>query len=563
MIIDLAREERFSLGMLQVRPSTREVVAGDESQVVEPRIMQVLVALARRRGEVVSRDELTTSCWGGRIVGEDAISRCIAGVRRLAEAYGGFKLETVPRVGYRLSVDEAPVGASDAPEAAAPARKPAIYVLPFTNMSGDPEQAYFTEGVSEDIITDLSKCAEIAVISRRGSNQYKEESLDYSKIAADLNVDYILEGSVRKSGGRVRISAKLIDVANNVHAWSERYDRDISDIFAIQDEIAQSIVAALRLKLLPGEKQAIERRGTDNPDAYELFLMARQLYLKGRMGSPSGRAAMVRLCEGAVRFDSQYAPAWALMGLAQAVTAAFVAGPRTGGLEAAERALALDGRLAEAHVAKARVLMNLGDNDGARVEFNIALALNPQSPDANFNVGLLYLFQNEYKAAIPYLETAALLLAESQEPVISLITAFRAMGDADGARRGAELLRERSQKVLAHDPDDGKAMGLLAWALAVLGEHDRARELISRGMMVDPDNYEMHANFARALGAMGELDASLNILEPLLEGIDQFRLNAFLSAPDIDVVRDHPRFKALVAAAASRLARGTDAAHGP
>jgi len=167
----------------------------------------------------------------------------------------------------------------------APAREVArftICVLPFANMSGDPEQEYFSDGISEDIITDLSKVSALAVISRNSAFMYKDKHVDVPKVARELKVTHVLEGSVRKAGGRLRISAQLIDGATNSHVWAERYDRDTTDIFAIQDEISEAIVKALKLSLLPEEKKAIERRGTDNADAHNLYLMARQTYVTGQ-----------------------------------------------------------------------------------------------------------------------------------------------------------------------------------------------------------------------------------------------------------------------------------------
>ena len=168
-------------------------------------------------------------------------------------------------------------GASPAPPAAAPAvPRLAICVLPFANMSGDAEQEYFSDGISEDIITDLNKVSALSVVARNTAFGFKGKQVDIPLIARQLKVSHILEGSVRKAGQRVRISAQLVDGSTGNHVWAERYDRDLNDIFALQDEISQAIVKALKLKLLPEEKKAIEQRGTDNVEAYNLFLMARQ-----------------------------------------------------------------------------------------------------------------------------------------------------------------------------------------------------------------------------------------------------------------------------------------------
>src|SRR6202167_4869970 len=161
-----------------------------------------------------------------------------------------------------------------------------ICVLPFANMSGDPEQEYFSDGISEDIITDLGKVSALSVVARTTAFTFKGKSAKAPDVARDLNVGHVLEGSVRKAGNRVRITAQLIDGAAGDHIWAERYDRDLTDIFALQDEISEAIVAALKLKLLPQEMQAIAHRGTDSVEAYDLYLVARSYYLTGNYGDP-------------------------------------------------------------------------------------------------------------------------------------------------------------------------------------------------------------------------------------------------------------------------------------
>src|SRR5436305_8838585 len=171
-----------------------------------------------------------------------------------------------------------------------------ICVLPFVNMSGDAEQEYFSDGISEDIITDLSKVSALHVVSRNTAFTFKGKPVDVRRVAGQLNVSHVLEGSVRKAAGRVRITAQLIDGSNDSHVWAERYDRDLNDIFAIQDEISHAIVDALRIKLLPEEKKAIEQHGTDNVDAYNLFLMARESFVTGFEADERRNKAIIRLC---------------------------------------------------------------------------------------------------------------------------------------------------------------------------------------------------------------------------------------------------------------------------
>src|SRR5262249_388118 len=223
--IDLAREPGFTMGTMQVRPASAEVIIAGERRALQPRVMQVLVALSRRNGDVVSRDELVEMCWEGLSVSEDAISRCIAQLRRLAEQGGAFAIETVPRLGYRLDITQAapvtpePSAAPSAPRAAAMT----IAVLPFVNMSSDPEQEFFSDGITEDIITDLARWPTFSVSSRYSTARFKGQPIDPEQIKRELAVRFFVEGSVRKMADRIRITAQLIDAESGHHVWAERY----------------------------------------------------------------------------------------------------------------------------------------------------------------------------------------------------------------------------------------------------------------------------------------------------------------------------------------------------
>ena len=257
-------------------------------------------------------------------------------------------------------------------------RKLSICVLPFANMSGDPEQEYFSDGISEDIITDLSKVSALFVIARNTAFGFKGKSPNVKEVAHQLDVSHVLEGSVRKAGGRVRITAQLIEGATGGHLWAERYDRDLTDIFALQDEISEAIVAALKLKLLPEEKQAIEQRGTDNADAYNLYLMARSYRLTGNDGDPRRDEAIERLIRRAVDIDPGYAQAWALMASGQYALRRSHGRAGDGGRAALDRALALNPDLAEARAINARMLSDTGRHEEAAAEIAVALRLDPE-----------------------------------------------------------------------------------------------------------------------------------------------------------------------------------------
>jgi adenylate cyclase len=434
-------------------------------------------------------------------------------------------------------------------------RRLSICVLPFANMSGDPEQEYFSDGISEDIITDLSKVSALWVAARNTAFTFKGKHVDAPQIARQLKVSHLLEGSVRKAGGRVRITAQLIDGATGGHIWAERYDRDLNDIFALQDEISQAIVAALKLKLLPEEKKAIEQRGTTDPEAYKLYLMARQFSISGNFGNIRRSEAIIRLCRRAIEIDPNYARPWAMMASAQINLRFFFGKEGDDGLAAAERALELDGNLAEAHSAKAQVLRQNARFDDALREIEIAIRLDPESYDVNRAAGQLYYVMRRFDEAIIHFEKAAAIAETDYSAAGMLVSCHTAIGDKEGARRAARRALERCEKIVALEPDNGSALGFAVGALGALGEAERAKEWAERAILLDPDNVNLRYNFACTLIVdLREFDAALDLLGPRFEQMPIEVLNWVKADPDLDPIRDHPRFKAMLAATEARLA---------
>jgi adenylate cyclase len=438
-----------------------------------------------------------------------------------------------------------------------PASQYSICVLPFANMSGEFEQEYFSDGISEDIITDLTKISALSVVARNTAFTFKGKPVRVTDVARELNVSHVLEGSVRKSGGRVRITAQLIDGAAGDHIWAERYDRELTDIFAIQDEISAAIVGALKLKLLPQEKKAIEQqRGTSNPEAYDLYLMAREYWISGNYGDSRRDQVILRLCKSAVEIDPGYARAWALMALVQADMRYQGTELVEDGIAAAETALKLNPDLAEPHCVKAKVYALAGRHEEANAEIAIAVELDPDSWDVNREAASVMFRQDRIAEAAPYFARAAELVETDCRSVGMMVCCYRGLGDSASAEQAARLLVERAERAIAQDKSNGAALAIGAGGLAELGETERAKEWMRRALLVDPDNRLLHYNLACAClsAAMNDHDSAIDLLRPYLTHANAGQMRHLAADPDIDPLREDPRFQAMLAEAKARIA---------
>jgi adenylate cyclase len=468
------------------------------------------------------------------------------------------QLEELLRAIIKMGAPDARPASSEAPRAAAaPAESAAKYsicVLPFVNMSGDPEQEYFSDGITEDIITDLSKVSALLVIARNTAFTFKGKVMDVKEVAKALGVTHVMEGSVRKAGDRVRITAQLIDADTGGHAWADRYDRDLTDIFAIQDEISKAIVAALRLKLLPQEKKAIETRGTSSVDAYNLYLMARQQWTEGSLGDIRRQEAIVRICTQALSFDQNYAQAWALMALAQSQLR-FWHGLEVDPAPAADKALAINPDLAEARCVKAHLLEEQGQLDDASREIEAAVRLDPESWEVNREAARLYFRQGRVRDAIGYFEKAVALQESDWHNALMLLTCYSGLGDSEQLMRAARITAERTEKAIAKDPSNSTVLAAGANAQAVLGEDQKALDWLNRALLLDPDNLIMRYNLGCGLANwLKDGDRAIEVLGPYFETtLSATHIRHAEVDPDLDPIRDNPRFKKLLADAKQRL----------
>ena len=429
-----------------------------------------------------------------------------------------------------------------------------ICVLPFVNMSGEPEQEYFSDGISEDITTDLSKVSALEVVVRNTAFAFKGQNPDVQHVATQLKVSHVLEGSVRKAGTRVRINAQLVDGATGKHLWADRFDRDLTDIFEIQDEISKAIVDALKVKLLPTEKKAIENRGTSNVEAYNLYLMARQQWIQGSYGDLRRDKAIVRFCQQAVELDGQYAQAWALMALAE-LELRFFHGLDVNALPAAERALSLNPNLPEAHCIKARYLEEDGRGAEAKQQVQNALNLDPDSWEANREAARILFRSGRSGESIPYFKKAVSLMDTDWRNAAMLVCCYRATDDMSAAQEAARTAVGRIDSLLAKDPTNCSALAMGASALAVLGERERAKDWVRRALLLDPDNLMGRYNIACALAQdLNDFEGAIDALEPYFECTSSpTEVRHAEADPDLEPIRADPRFGNMVAAAKKRL----------
>jgi adenylate cyclase len=456
--------------------------------------------------------------------------------------------------GLAAAIDACVTGTPTSGPAAAckqPATQPTICVLPFANKSGDPEQDSFSDGITEDVITDLSKISALTTLGSNASFALKGQQVDLGK----LGVTHAVEGAVRRAGSRLRISAQLIEASSGRSLWAERFDRELSDIFTIQDEISHAIVDALQLRLLPNEKTAIAEGRTNNAEAYDLYLKARRLWPDGAAGDYRKSEEIARLCTEATALDREYAGAWSLLALASAELR-FWQARAVDALGPAERAMALDPKLAEPHCARARQLEESGRIGEAEAAVETALRLNPDSWEANREAACLLFRQGKAGAAVPLFEKAVALVRSDHGSASALVTCYRALGEQARAQHAAEMAALRAEKVIICDPANGIAFASAAHAFAELGDSDRARKWIRKAIAVDPGNLAMRYSLASTIAAcFGEEEEALAVLEPFVEAA---RFAPHLTMLEFDPswtpLRHGPGFEAALARMRARLA---------
>ena len=420
-----------------------------------------------------------------------------------------------------------------------------VAVLYFENLSGSKDDEYFRDGMTEDIITELSKIKELQVFPRAAVLAYRDKPVTGPQVGRELNAACVLSGSLRRAGNRLRITAQLIRALTGHSIWAERYDRELKDVFEVQDEIARSISQALRIKLTPQEEKAIARKQTENPQAYDYYLRGRQFFHQfRRKGFDFARQMFAR----AIVIDPQYARAFA--GVADCCSFLYMYWDSSeDNLKEAEaashKALELDPELAEAHAARGLAFALNKSFDQAQKEFEAAIRLDPKLYEAHYFYARTSFQRGDLAKAAELYEEASRLNPDDYQAVSLLVPVYHGLGRAkeaeDAERRSLKLI----EKHIDTHPDDPRSLYLGAASLARMGLHDKSFEWATRALAIDPQETSILYNVACVYALLGRTEQAIGCLQKAVEH-GTFYKNWAAKDSDLDSLRSDPRFNALL-----------------
>ena len=431
------------------------------------------------------------------------------------------------------------------PRAESSDQKPSIAVLPFVDMSAEQDQGYFCEGVAEEILNALTKIQQLSVAARSSSFQYKTGAGDIRDIGRELGVKTILEGSVRKSENRLRVTAQLINVSDGYHLWSKTFDEELQDVFAIQDDIAACIAASLLETITPLEQSEIRTTSTANVRAYEYYLRGRQFFKRFRKMDIEYARQMFRQ---AIEIDADFALAWA--GYADCYSFLIMyadpqASYRGKASDASKRALELSPDLAEAHASRGLAYLVCEDFDSAEKEFMTALELNPCLFEAYYYYGRTQFHRGDVDSAADLFKKAAEVDPTDYQSRCLRVQILRGMDRMEDAVEAAHEAIDVVRKQLEWNPDDARAYHLGAGSLVVLGDTARAKRWLHRAIEIAPDDSVVLYNVACNLATLGEQDDALDYLERAFEQ-GAVSVAWMRNDEDLESLRDHDRYKKLL-----------------
>jgi TolB-like protein/tetratricopeptide (TPR) repeat protein len=536
-------EYRFQLDMGQLWFRGQEVRLTLKAAAV----LKVLVSHA---GSAVSKGDLFAAVWPDVAVTDDALTTCIQELRRVLndDAKHPQFIETRHRRGYQfiaaVSREDAEVPGAGAAAPAKPAIS-SIAVLPFADMSPNHDQEYLCEGLAEELINALTHVDGLRVVARTASFQFRGKGEDIQTVGAQLNVEALLEGSVRKSDDRLRVTVQLIEVASGYHRWSHRFDGQFKDVFAIQDEIADSVAASLCCGSASPSSKRTPLRAHAGTEAYELYLRGRQHLPRIRHADLTSAADLFRR---AIELEPGYGPAHAGLATAHATLYEWFGAndaDLAGAERASRRALELGPDLAESHVARGCALSMMKRYEDASKEFEEGIRLNPNLFDAYYYYARTQFVREDIEGSAVFFRKAADVRQEDFQSPFLLAQSLKMLGREDEASKWRREGIRRAEHMLALNPLDGRAMSLGALYLLEEGQAGRAIEWSERALELYPNDMSSLGNGACLQAKLGHTDQAIALLERVsAQGWGQ--RDWLERDPDYDNLRDDPRFQRLV-----------------
>ncbi len=538
----------YEFGPFRLELGEHRLVREGRSIPLTGKAFDTLRVLVERHGKLVSKQNLMSAVWPETTVEENNVDRNISTLRKALgeQADGQSFIETVPRVGYRFAARVSEATAEDLPDSPLPTRDiSAIAVLPFADMSPGRDQDYLCEGLAEELINALTRIDGLQVASRTASFQFRGAGEDVRAVGRHLGVGILLEGSVRKEGDRLRVTVQLVEAATGYHRWSQRFDRTLDDVFAIQDEIAESVATSLRGSVLSGsEKQSLLRPHT-GAAAYEYYLRGRQ-HLPRMTQSDLEKSA--EMFESAIELDAKYGPAVAGLAMVHATLYEWF-GAREDDLAQAERAsqraLELAPGLAEAHVARGFTLSLSACYDEAAREFEHAIRINPNSFDSYYYFARTSFAGGDIKRSAELFRKASKIRHEDFQSPLLHSQSLRMLGRGEESKEAEREGIRRAEHALVLNPLDGRALSLGSCALFHDGQRARALEWSQRSLELYPEDMSTLINSACLRAKEGLKEEALELLERVFAR--GWGKRAWVeNDPDYDILRDDPRFKKLL-----------------
>jgi adenylate cyclase len=552
----------YRFGEFTLDADQRVLLCNGKPLLLAPKIVETLLALVQNSGRIVEKKELMTRLWPDTFVEESNLTYTIVQLRKTLgdDAREPRYIETIPKRGYRFIVDveevlsdvqvdgmhviEQQQSRETKPNVISERRVASVAVLPFRDMSPDRDQDYFCEGLADELINSLASLPNLHVASRTSSFRFKSSTLDIRDVARRLNVDTVLEGSVRKAGGNFRITAQLINAVDGYQLWSEKYDRRLEDIFAVQEDIAQSTVRALKVVLSSDHQLALQRIRTTSIEAYECYLRGRQLFYQMRRRSLESAR---QLYQRAIEMDAEFGPAYAAMADCSSFLHMDWGGVESDLLDAdraSSKAVEIDPGLSQAHASRGVVLALRSRYSEAEEEFETALSLNPQLYEAYYYYARACFSQGKLDRAALLLEQAATVRPDSIDALSMLGNIYRAQKKEELKKETFRRCLRAAESQLEFYPSDIRPLLLGATALIELGEIQRGLEWTRRALELDSQDPNVLYNAACAFSISGELGEAITCLEKSLPFCADRKWLDYDSY--LDPLRNLPRFQELL-----------------